>query len=108
MNYIYKINFPTKEDWEKFKAKHLLNEKSELKLEFNILGEGHLPKPPAADWQPDPNNPEDSGWTVYDDYSVDVMSSVQTDIFNDYLIKKPDKALREVQGAKDTEIIYKQ
>ena len=101
---LYKISFPDKSGWEAFKAANLLDEEGKMKSEFTVAGEGYLPKAPAADWTP--KDAEDNGWSVYPDYSVDIISKKATKIFDKYLIAKPANPLRSVAGG-NFEIVYK-
>jgi hypothetical protein len=112
---IYKLSYKSKEEFDSFKKANLTEKDSEgnevIKTGYTILSEGRLPKAPPADFVPDPDcNPEKencNGWSEYPDWAVDIMTKEKTDSFNDYLIPKPKKVLVELQGAVNTEIVYK-
>ena len=109
MDKLLKLSFPSKEAWETVKES-LVTEKGFKQGIKSIIELKHMQKPPAPDWQPDPNNPEDTGWTTYPDYAIDIVVEKDYDFsaLEEYLISKPDGGFgHKITGFKG-EIIWKE
>lgn len=111
MEKLIKLSFPTKEDWEAFKPQLFEGEGKEqiLKKGITAIVElRHIQLPPAANWQPDPANPEDNGWTVSKDWVIDIQATDEFDhsICEPYLVTCRDRWGHSISGA-DLPVICK-
>ena len=112
MEHLIKLSFPTKEDWETFKPQLFDGEGDEQVPKKGIIAVielKHIQLPPAADWEPDPNKPEDNGWTVSSDYAVDIQATEEFDysICEPYLVPCREKWGHGISGV-DLPVICKQ
>jgi len=69
---ILKTIYTDKAKWETIKLGLIINGGYVNGID-TVLDLGFLPKPPPAGWTPDPNNPEDNGWSTYSKYAVDLI-----------------------------------
>ena len=95
---IIKTIYNNKTKWETIKATLQDNEGNWVNGLNTAMELSFLPKPPADDWEPDPNNPEDNGWTNFQSYAVDLYTEDTFDIMSNgldmYLAPIPKDILR--------------
>jgi hypothetical protein len=88
---LIKLSFTSLEEWEQVKET-LQSDGSWLEGINTVWEHGNLPKAPPVDFVPDPNNPDDNGWSSYPDYAVDILAedSFDSSVLDNYKIKKID------------------
>ena len=82
MEHLIKLSFQDEAEYKAFKPQLFEGEGEEQipkKGIIAIIELKHIQLPPAADWQPDPNKPEDNGWTLSSDLAVDIQTTEEFD-----------------------------
>lgn len=94
MEKLIKLSFSTLKYWKSFEETLYTGEgedKRRIKGVVEIYYLGHLQLPPKSDWQPDPNKPEDNGWTLSTDFCTDILVAEDFDYsgWSEYIAKCP-------------------